>query len=1052
MAVTIDSLELKITHDSGEAISALDKLIATLEKLKTASAMGGELSTVARGIRAIEAAANNNPKKGLEKGLKEVANAAKEAKNGIEEVTQAAERAMGSVPFQDFSQGGTTFDYQSPPDVYLQGSDAERAAQSFLAFSESYDNGMERIAEANLKGKAASEAMKAVLQEATAAADSATSATQSTYGGVEEDVSGMDAALSSAGDKLREANEEIRSLKESIYELDQELMEASDSFSDVDDDVEELDDELEDLDEDIDDVNDSIDDHVTYVRRVGHAYKGATTGLDKFLSTVKRLVIMRAIRAAIREVAKGFSEGTENLYRYSEAMNSTDSANAKNSLDSVATSLLYLKNSVGAAVAPLIQSLVPVLQTVVNWAVQAANAINMFISALQGKTMYTRAKESAETMFDGIKSSAGGAAKAAKEAKATLLAFDEINRLDSADKGSGGGGGGSSSSIPDYGSMFEEALIDLPQWMQWIKDHLEDILPMVRDIGLALASWYIANGVISGINNIVSAFQTMSALQKGLAGLILITLGVVWSFQGGYDIGRGTADLLDYIKTGLGILAAGVGGALIGSAIAPGIGTGIGFAIGITIGLVATLVGVFEGKHQRLVDDFYNSEVGKSLNAHSERSKMILEQVAELRLDVDSITGEIDTKTMGKLTKAKDLIKEIFDLDEKENKTSAEMSILKEKVEELNSLNINGLRLEFDDTGKKVKGTREEVEKLYNKILEETRLEAARESLKKIWQDQYELGLQLADAQDNYNGLLEDQKKVENELQPYLDRVNKANQKKLELEEKYKDMLPQVRNEQQDYRDAVSELEFATKDLDNAQSVWKVHQDEANKKVTEGKQALDEAQDAYDAATKKAEKLEDAVYDLAKANDTANKSFSETETSLKYSEGATDTYKEIQEAAQKAAKAVGGINNQDMTSVHKQLQMVKGDLEALAKKYTVKFEYPKGVTGATGYYGQGTMRASGGFPSRGELFIAGEQQPELVGSINGRTAVVSGGEISGISAAVYATGEREVAAINNLIRALNQKDMTAVVSTDSIVSGLARKNRRDGVSTVPVSV
>ena len=103
-----------------------------------------------------------------------------------------------------------------------------------------------------------------------------------------------------------------------------------------------------------------------------------------------------------------------------------------------------------------------------------------------------------------------------------------------------------------------------------------------------------------------------------------------------------------------------------------------------------------------------------------------------------------------------------------------------------------------------------------------------------------------------------------------------------------------------------------------------------------------------------------------------------------------------------------------------------------------------------GYYTQ--MKAEGGYVGAGQLFIANEAGPELVGTVNGRTAVAPNAEITGIANAVYATGEREVAAINNLIRALNAKDMTAVVTADSIVAGLARKNRRDGVSTVPVSV
>ena len=46
--------------------------------------------------------------------------------------------------------------------------------------------------------------------------------------------------------------------------------------------------------------------------------------------------------------------------------------------------------------------------------------------------------------------------------------------------------------------------------------------------------------------------------------------------------------------------------------------------------------------------------------------------------------------------------------------------------------------------------------------------------------------------------------------------------------------------------------------------------------------------------------------------------------------------------------------------------------------------------------------ASGGYPSAGELFMAGESGPEFVGSIGGRTAVANNDQIeAGIEAAVY---------------------------------------------------
>ena len=539
-----------------------------------------------------------------------------------------------------------------------------------------------------------------------------------------------------------------------------DLIETRDALREAIAELEEMGEAEEETGEQTENTTQIIERHTDSVRRMGSSYSHAKTGLDKFLSTIKRLVIMRAIRAAIREVAQGFSEGTENLYHYSEAMNSTDAASAKNSFDAVASSLLYLKNSVGAAVAPLIQSLVPVLQTVVGWAVQAANAINMFISALQGKTIYTKAKEAAVNMFDGIKSSAGGAAKAAKEARATLLAFDEINRLDADQKGSGGGGGGAGSSTPNYGDYFEDAMIEMPEWLQYIYDHFEEILGMVKDIGLGLAAWYIGSSTINAISNVAAMLQSMTGAQRLLAGGIIMAIGVKWAFEGGYNIGRGTASILDYVKTGLGVLAAGVGGALIGSVV-PGIGTGVGFVIGITVGILATLVGAYFGYKQSLIDAFYESDLGKSVKAHKEKGQTIIEEVAQLRLDIDSVTGEIDAKTMGKLEKAQKLIKEIFDLDEKDNKTAAEMSVLKEKVAELNGLNIDGLKLEFDETGTKVKGTRDEVQKLYDKILEETRLEAAREGLRDIWQAEYNAKLELALAQEALNGALADQKQAD---------------------------------------------------------------------------------------------------------------------------------------------------------------------------------------------------------------------------------------------------------------------------------------------------
>ena len=58
--------------------------------------------------------------------------------------------------------------------------------------------------------------------------------------------------------------------------------------------------------------------------------------------------------------------------------------------------------------------------------------------------------------------------------------------------------------------------------------------------------------------------------------------------------------------------------------------------------------------------------------------------------------------------------------------------------------------------------------------------------------------------------------------------------------------------------------------------------------------------------------------------------------------------------------------------------------------------------GGRGYNGGGKGFASGGFPDRGQMFIAREAGPELVGTIGGQTAVANNDQIiEGISAGVY---------------------------------------------------
>lgn len=182
-------------------------------------------------------------------------------------------------------------------------------------------------------------------------------------------------------------------------------------------------------------------------KSLGKHVKSLTTRFTGFLASIKRIALYRAIRFVLKEITQAFKEGTDNLYQYSKAINGVFAQ----SMDSLATSALYAKNSLAAMASPLINALAPAVDFIVDKFVDFINTINQLIATLTGAQTWTKAlkypKEYAEA--------ADGANGKAKELRATLLGFDEINRLDDNRKGSRG----SAAEELDYSKMFEEQTV-----------------------------------------------------------------------------------------------------------------------------------------------------------------------------------------------------------------------------------------------------------------------------------------------------------------------------------------------------------------------------------------------------------------------------------------------------------------------------------------------------------------------------------------------------------------------------------------------------------------
>lgn len=170
----------------------------------------------------------------------------------------------------------------------------------------------------------------------------------------------------------------------------------------------------------------------------------------------------------------GISDGLNNIAHYSK-----ETSTAMNKLSTMS---LQVKNSIAAALYPVIVAMTPALQAMANAVIKALNAFNQFVAVLSGKNTYIRAKEY-------LKEYGTTAKKTANEIKKSFAGMDEITVIGQQS------GSDSGSSGDDPTQMFEEVAIDSS-----IKDSLGDILGIVGAIGAGFASWAIGKGLVDGIN------------------------------------------------------------------------------------------------------------------------------------------------------------------------------------------------------------------------------------------------------------------------------------------------------------------------------------------------------------------------------------------------------------------------------------------------------------------------------------------------------------------------------------------------------------------------
>lgn len=283
---------------------------------------------------------------------------------------------------------------------------------------------------------------------------------------------------------------------------------------------------------------------------------GMNVSLAGGLVTVLKYAFgVRTLFSAINKLKSAIKDGMNNLVQFSSETNT--------SISLLTNSLTQFKNATASAVSPLLNALAPALNTIIQWCVSAANAVNQLISSLTGKSTWVKAKKLTDDYASGL----DNANSSAKKLYSTTLGIDELN-INSGETDSGSGSSGTSAK-----DMFEEAPID-DRWANianWLKSMWEDadftelgtLLGKKLKAALDSIEWEpiketaakIGKSIATLINGFVeveglgySIGKTLGeAINTGITGINAFLDNTHWDSVGKF-LGEGANGVVDYIN------------------------------------------------------------------------------------------------------------------------------------------------------------------------------------------------------------------------------------------------------------------------------------------------------------------------------------------------------------------------------------------------------------------------------------------------------------------------------------------------------------------------
>ena len=353
-------------------------------------------------------------------------------------------------------------------------------------------------------------------------------------------------------------------------------------------------------------TNNAIKDNATDLAKVGKEQgknnkktKESATLWSKLTRSIVRIGFYRVIRTALNQIAKGFTEGIDNLRSADDELD--------NSLNRISASTTTLQNSLASLLSPLIKSVEPVFTRISDSIANVVNQINEAKAAMKGQSSYTKILTSDTEEYQ----------KALEKTNGSLLEFDTFTTL-------GGKGGGYKGTIESPVEMSKEEASGILDTLEKVKETITNIAGAVALLGIAsligkvgklktalkglttpLGSIKIGVSsilvgitlLVSGIKDTIDAFKNGGSAWEKAAGILKILAGAL-------AVTFGILAMTKAAKTAKTVVGLVAGVALVGSIIAGAIASSK--KAGTDIQSFAT------GGNFQTADMFYANEDGRT--------------------------------------------------------------------------------------------------------------------------------------------------------------------------------------------------------------------------------------------------------------------------------------------------------------------------------------------------------------------------------------------------------------------------------------------------------